>query len=260
MMSMQKATEIDEITNNLKKISNSEVSFLQVLEWKFPDKFIFKPYSKQSGLILMKILNVPTGIVYFSVVNKNIRIEFIQGANNNKEIIKKNWSDIFIEKFILASSDLLFKKEYKLSLFFFSHLNLNSDSRKMLLKSFNQSKKEITELNQKINQIKLKLRLLKKKNKLSQDFLKKSLTEIKILNYELEIPKKSAQIDGLILKLYGGIRDKYFDKNGDLNFNKEKVKKIYKNYVLEKNKKRNIFTKKVIKLKEKAKRYAFKRK
>ncbi len=233
---MSENKKIDSILTNLSKLNNDNFNFRFISSWIFPDGYIFEiPLSnKLSSLVLLNVNNNPTGLLYFNVTNHKINISFIQGIpQKNKIETKKLWIEILMDSFLLSSAHLLKEKNFKLEIDFFKENNRRSDGREKLIKKTKESKEMINSLKEQLEKIEETIRLQKKRN--IESF--STIRRFNILTREIDQLTIEYKTNEFILKLYGSIRDRYFDKNGNLNFKKERVKKIFKAYETLKKKK-----------------------
>ncbi len=220
---------LEEITNNLISLSNKEIKFKPIPNWRFPDFYNYNPTLLSESLILMTIKGNKTALLSFSVTNKNISINYIQGIKNKKfknRLLNKHWSEIFLDRFILSASKFLFVKNHTLNFHFFknnpNHINFVVKNRNDVLRSKEEYKLRIDEFLSRIKDLQERL-TNSELDKTAKKKIRKYIEEHKAIieSYKQNIISVDEKI-----KLYGGIRDRYLDKNGKLNFNKERVKKI----------------------------------
>jgi hypothetical protein len=219
---------LSKIYDKLKKIKIDGASFELVSKYSFPDGYVVKS-DIISRVVIVKKNKQPIGIFEYSInfsrhVNNEIEINYVQGikreGNSNPVFIKKMpWIDFIIESFIFSCADLIFSQKYNIQLKL-DGLKYNKNRSESIKKNIDGYLEDIKEINKEISDCK------KEKNFDKIKLLEKELNRIMILING----KKS------VLKLYGYIRDRYFNNYGKLNLNKKRVKKILELYQIKKNK------------------------
>lgn len=220
-----------EILSNLLSIKPEEgFSFRSKSSWTFPDGYKIRR-GLNSPIVVLYYRENPIGLLSFthSYLNKEIKINFIQGVKQvdptiNLNKFNKNWYEYILDSFIAAS------------------LPLMSKGKNISFKSFVQEKSFM------LSSIKTGERLLLENKERIENFLNiiKTLTKSstpKNLGYMRacqnnisELKKENAYYEKVIttmtsiLRINGSIQDKYFNKEGRLNPQKERVKRIITNY------------------------------
>jgi hypothetical protein len=225
---LEKEKIASEINNNILSIKLSDsLKLINVERYVFPDKYPINAHYNERIFILQKNKE-KIGLFQFGVRKINdiglsvseyyvpitITLDFVQGVKQNKSNISfsKGWQETIINAFILACSPVLEKNpEIKIRYSEFIPYLPGKDrntERKLLLEKLQKEYQELLSSNQ--------------PNK--EKFL---------LEKKLEIFKAQKKI-----QFINAIRDRYFDKEGYLNLNKERVKKIFLFYA--RNKKQTI--------------------
>lgn len=211
---------LETISENLKntKLPN-DLKLKQISQWTYPDGYVQKTvggFGSQRFFVLQDTSS-SIGLINFENNIKNeITINFIQGIKKKNTSLKypKGWPEIIVSAFIKACLPILEK-------------NPNLKIRYMPIERLKKNKQEI-----KTHLKKLKNEMFEAKEKIKQKNLKKSeiiTLEFKILDNHLQIESINSSF-----VFVNSIRDRFFDKDGFLNFKKERVKKIFKPMLIKK--------------------------
>lgn len=266
--------EVEKISEKMVSLRLEDgLKFKQLDGWMFPDGFITtkKDFSFSEFIGLYKG-EKPIAIINFSLFpsdfkgdsKKTIRINFLQGVLQPKDgfnfkSLKKPWYDIFLASFIKSSQEYI-NKGFK-----FVFTPLEGYNRKGLLNEYRayslnikKISKKIEILNKNIEKIKNIKKNLEKNISVEKRNLDKKYQRIIDLEKRYEYDLKDSKLSlkkfktelrnvEHTLKNIGMLRDRYFTKDGNLNFNKKRVKEII-NIYQEYQKRKNLGVKKKSKL------------
>lgn len=220
-----------EILSNLLSIKPEEgFSFKSKSSWTFPDGYKIKR-GVNSPIVVLYYKQNPIGVLSFthSYLNKEIKINFIQGVKQvdptiNLNKFNKNWYEYILDSFITASLPLLSKGKniYFNPIVEEKSFMLSSIKTREILILYNKSRIENFE-----NKIKALTKLPTPKN---LEYIRAYQNNIYDLKKENAYYEKVITTMTSILRINGTIQDKYFNKEGRLNIQKERVKKIITNY------------------------------
>lgn len=209
----------------LKNKPSNDFYFRKKSYWVFPDGFVYKS-KLYSPILVLYHKNNPLGLINYtnSPTSNKIIINFIQGVkqeenNFNYKNLEKPFYEIILDSFIKASLKTGKKIVY-------DPVTLQNEYNKNYIKN----KKKQLETNSKIIK-KLEERIKKEKDKAKLKSL--VLERIQYKKANIEIQETVLKIDRLIT-INGKIRDRYFTKLGELNPNKERVKRLLLNHLKEK--------------------------
>ncbi len=220
-----------EVLSNLLSIKPEEgFSFRSKMSWTFADGYKIKR-GINSPIVVLYYKQNPIGLLSFthSYLNKEIKINFIQGVKQvdptiNLNKFNKNWYEYILDSFIAASLPLLSKGKnisFKSFVQEKSFMLSSIKTRKILILD-NKARIENFE-----NKIKALTKLPTPKNLEYFRAYQNNISDLKKENvyYEKVITTMTS-----ILRINGTIQDKYFNKEGKLNPQKERVKRIITNY------------------------------
>lgn len=195
-------------------------------KWKFPDGYVhdskvYSPnvvlYYKEHPIAIFNYTNKP--------FKKSISINFIQGIRQFGKVdlkyLKKPFYETIMDSFLIAAAPLIEKG---------IEIKFERSSSKNVL-AFITDIKKFTELLERNNYMiaKNKERMVRK----DQDpRIVKTLAINNIdLKFENEFLERQINSFKSIVKINSSVRERYFDREGNLNFNKERVKSIVSRFV-----------------------------
>jgi hypothetical protein len=191
---------LEEIVENVTNLTkNKELKIKEISSHKFSDGFLIENNMSRK-LITLNYKEERVALLGFSIKNRNIEIESIQGIKNTSFKHPSNWYQYLLTPFI-ASSLKVYENKERLSKYI-QFKEISSGVLEGRIKEIERLLQHNSKYNQNIT--------LNEKRK---DYYK---NQLELLNRRLILTKK--------------IRDDYFTKEGFINLNKKKVNVIVQKY------------------------------
>jgi hypothetical protein len=213
----------NEISKNLSSIKLPEgFHFKNVDYYVFPDSYtVFGDKNLLKKIFVLKQKKENIGVIKYYVNNGKIYISFIQGVKNNQ--IFRGWQEIIIKSFIWSCLPVLnkhpdYKVKYDSIISIREKLKKNPKYLESLLKSTNYSMKTISNLEEQL------------KNCTNEKTKKSIQNKIIAHKVRIDLKKEQYRVYKSYFSLVNGLRDRYFDKNGTLNFKKKRVANLLETY------------------------------